>query len=109
MAEFNFNSTGKKINKLGKSIFYKYRKKEKKSLILKDVNNLKAVTAPKSYRDKSQLLEKTNSSLFELKNGFNIEEYLSNTYEEMDYETRFSMKKEVFGNISLKELRPNIF
>ena len=94
MAEFNFNSSKKKINKFGKSLFNKIKRKKKKTL--KEVNNLKTSTISKTYRDKSHFLDKTHSSLFELKNGFNIEEYLANTFEEMDYEDAIFEEKRSF-------------
>jgi hypothetical protein len=105
MAEFNFNSTRKKINKLGKRILSKIKKKKKKTLILKDVNNLKTVTNSITNRDKSQLLGKENSSLFELKNGFNIEEYLSNNYDEMDYEDAIFDEKRSFWKYFIERIK----
>jgi len=105
MAEFNFNSTGKKIKKLSKSILNKIKKKKKKSQILKDENSLRNVAITKSYRDKSLFLEKTKSSLFELKNGFNIEEYLANTYEEMDYDDAIFEEKRGFWKYFVERIK----
>lgn len=108
MAEFNFNSTGKKIKKLGKSILNKIKKKKKKSQILKDENSLRNVAVTKSYRDKSLFLEKTKSTLFELKNGlnsFNIEEYLANTYEEMDYDDAIFEEKRGFWKYFIERIK----
>ena len=107
MAEFNFNSSGKKANKFGKSFLNKIRKQKKKTLIVKDVNNLKTSTFSKTYQEKSQFqfLDKTNSSLFELKNGFNIEEYLANTYEEMDYEDAIFEEKRSFCKYFIERIK----
>lgn len=105
MAEFNFNSTRKKITKLGKSILNKIKKKKKKSKILKDSSSLRTIAVSKSYRDKSPFLEKKSSSLFELKNGFNIEEYLSNTFEEMDYEDAIFEEKRSFWKYFVERIK----
>ena len=104
MAEFNFNSSGKKI-KFGKNNLNKIKKKKKKSLILKDVNSLKTSTMSKTNRDKSQLLAKSNSSFFEQKKEFNIEEYLANTYEEMDYEDAIFDEKRSFWKYFIERIK----
>ena len=107
MAEFNFNSSRKKNNKLGKIFLNQIRKQKKKSQILKDANNLKTSSISKTYRDKSkfQFLDKTNSSLFEIKNGFNIEEYIANTYEEMDYEDAIFEEKRSFWKYFIERIK----
>jgi hypothetical protein len=104
IAEFNFNSTGKKTYKLGKSFLNNIKRKKKKTIV-EDVNNLKTIAASKTYRDKSQFLEKANSSLFELKNGFNIEEYLANTYEEMEYEDAIFDEKRSFWKFFFERIK----
>ena len=48
---------------------------------------------------------KENSSLFELKNGFNIEEYLSNNYDEMDYEDAIFDEKRSFWKYFIERIK----
>ena len=109
MAEFNFNSRDKNPNALMliKNKFNKnYSQKEFQILNRNNKSNkkLKSISFSKnSNTDKSQFFEK--SSFFKMKNGFNIEEYISNNYEEMDYEDAIIDEKRSFCRYFIERIK----